>query len=485
MVEVHGARLALGRMPGGPSDRARRCRRLRLRRLPGVPRQPERCGAGPRGTLSGSPGPSRLSAFTLALAGQPNVGKSTVFNALTGLNQHVGNWPGKTVEKKTGHFKHEGRRIEIVDLPGTYSLTSGSEEERVARDYLIRTPRRGHRHRQRRLAWSATSTWWPSCSRCRCPWWWASTWSTWPRRTGCTWRPRCWRRLWACRWWSWWRASAGGCGELVDAAVRVAEQPGERSSPTGRSIRAKHRPVLDADREPCSPGALPAGYPADWVALKLLEGDADVAALVSGAAPEVWEPIHERAGRARGRLSRHRRRALRLGGADGARGGGAAARAGVTGHHRPHRPGGHASLLGAAGAHRRAGRAVLRHLHGGRPGGQRRSAGDHRGRSPTCCASCWPGRRAGSPGVLVDGVVAGAGTVLVVRAHPGDLLRRAGPAGGRGLHGPHRLRHGPLHALDGSARQVVHAAAAGFRLQRARRPGHAHHRGRAGRACSP
>jgi small GTP-binding protein len=76
--------------------------------------------------------------LTFALAGQPNVGKSTVFNALTGLNQHVGNWPGKTVEKKTGRFTRDGRTFELVDLPGTYSLASGSEEERVARDYLIR-----------------------------------------------------------------------------------------------------------------------------------------------------------------------------------------------------------------------------------------------------------------------------------------------------------------------------------------------------------
>ena len=81
------------------------------------------------------PLPGRL---TLALAGQPNVGKSTVFNVLTGLNQHVGNWPGKTVEKKTGRFVRRATTIELVDLPGTYSLSSSSEEERVARDYLIR-----------------------------------------------------------------------------------------------------------------------------------------------------------------------------------------------------------------------------------------------------------------------------------------------------------------------------------------------------------
>ncbi len=77
-------------------------------------------------------------AITVALAGQPNVGKSTVFNLLTGLSQHVGNWPGKTVEQKTGTFCHDGLAMRLVDLPGTYSLTANSPEEQVARDYIIR-----------------------------------------------------------------------------------------------------------------------------------------------------------------------------------------------------------------------------------------------------------------------------------------------------------------------------------------------------------
>ena len=73
----------------------------------------------------------------VALAGQPNVGKSTVFNILTGLSQHVGNWPGKTVEKKEGAHAADDADLRVVDLPGTYSLTSFSEEERVARDFII------------------------------------------------------------------------------------------------------------------------------------------------------------------------------------------------------------------------------------------------------------------------------------------------------------------------------------------------------------
>jgi len=78
------------------------------------------------------------NSITVALAGQPNVGKSTVFNMLTGLNQHVGNWPGKTVEFKTGELVLNETLIHLVDLPGTYSLTANSEEERIARDFIIR-----------------------------------------------------------------------------------------------------------------------------------------------------------------------------------------------------------------------------------------------------------------------------------------------------------------------------------------------------------
>ncbi len=74
---------------------------------------------------------------TIALAGNPNAGKSTLFNALTGGRQHVGNWPGKTVEKKEGVWKHNGQEFTIVDLPGTYSLTAYSLEEVIARDYIV------------------------------------------------------------------------------------------------------------------------------------------------------------------------------------------------------------------------------------------------------------------------------------------------------------------------------------------------------------
>ncbi len=75
--------------------------------------------------------------YRIALTGNPNTGKSTLFNTLTGSNQHTGNWPGKTVLKAKGEFTHDQVLFETIDLPGTYSLFSNSADEQVARDYII------------------------------------------------------------------------------------------------------------------------------------------------------------------------------------------------------------------------------------------------------------------------------------------------------------------------------------------------------------
>ena len=75
-------------------------------------------------------------APVIALLGQPNSGKSTIFNMITGSHQHVGNWPGKTVDRKEGEFKWKGQRMILADLPGSYSLSAGSDEEIITKDYI-------------------------------------------------------------------------------------------------------------------------------------------------------------------------------------------------------------------------------------------------------------------------------------------------------------------------------------------------------------
>ena len=78
-----------------------------------------------------------MTELIVGLAGNPNVGKTTVFNQLTGMRQHVGNWPGKTVERAEGHFSHGGYDYDVVDLPGNYALSAHSMEEIVSRDFIV------------------------------------------------------------------------------------------------------------------------------------------------------------------------------------------------------------------------------------------------------------------------------------------------------------------------------------------------------------
>ncbi|MCK4803929.1 MAG: 50S ribosome-binding GTPase, partial [Spirochaetes bacterium] len=79
----------------------------------------------------------KTETCTIAIAGNPNCGKTTLFNGLTGSNQRIGNWPGVTVERKEGKYRYGGKEINIVDLPGIYSLSAHSEDEKIARGYVL------------------------------------------------------------------------------------------------------------------------------------------------------------------------------------------------------------------------------------------------------------------------------------------------------------------------------------------------------------
>lgn len=98
----------------------------------------ESTGAGVLNSCGGILQIEKMSADdkVVALAGNPNVGKSTVFNSLTGMNQHTGNWPGKTVANAQGKYQFKGKNYILVDIPGTYSLMANSEEEEIARDFI-------------------------------------------------------------------------------------------------------------------------------------------------------------------------------------------------------------------------------------------------------------------------------------------------------------------------------------------------------------
>jgi Fe2+ transport system protein B len=97
----------------------------------------ENCDIPQSGTLKRLGIDIKDSDYIIALAGNPNTGKSTVFNALTGLRQHTGNWPGKTVTRAEGGYIYKEKRYKLIDLPGTYSLLSSSTDEEVARNFIL------------------------------------------------------------------------------------------------------------------------------------------------------------------------------------------------------------------------------------------------------------------------------------------------------------------------------------------------------------
>jgi ferrous iron transport protein B len=230
------------------------------------------------------------SQMTVALIGQPNVGKSTVFNLLTGLSQHVGNWPGKTVEQKTGTFRHNGYTLNLVDLPGTYSLTANSEEERIARDYLIRerpdvvvaVVNAAQLERNLYLVAEILSLPQPLVLGLNM--------LDVAEQNGQHVEPHVLSAALGVPVVPLVATKNRGVGELMDEAVTLAFNP-ETFQPVRPTIRPEHRPVLTELTELIA-GHGPTGYPDDWLALKLLEGDVEITELMQANLPEAtWQQV--------------------------------------------------------------------------------------------------------------------------------------------------------------------------------------------------
>jgi len=227
----------------------------------------------------------------VALAGQPNVGKSTLFNLLTGLHQHVGNWPGKTVERKEGHFTFNGASYRLVDLPGTYSLTANSPEELIAREFILRERPDvvvavvDAATLERSLYLVAELLPLPA------PVIVALNMMDVARQEGIQIEPEVLQAALGVPVVPMSATHGVGVPELLETVERMAR--GELPyTPRLPQIRPDHREVLETLEERIA-GYVPEPYPREWVALKLLEGDTEVTQMMRAALPpERWEEVH-------------------------------------------------------------------------------------------------------------------------------------------------------------------------------------------------
>lgn len=240
---------------------------------------------------SGTCASVREGALVVALAGQPNVGKSTIFNMLTGLSQHVGNWPGKTVERKTGPYVHQGREMALVDLPGTYSLTANSVEERIARDYII--------HEAPDVVVAVVDAAIPERSLyllaelllLPAPVVMVLNMMDVAEQEGVQIEPRVLEAALGIPVIGMVATRNEGLAPMLDAIVAVADgtYPYNPKRPT---ILPDHEAVLGTLITLIAP-YVPSPYPVPWVALKLLEGDEELIDMMRAAAPsDVWEQVH-------------------------------------------------------------------------------------------------------------------------------------------------------------------------------------------------
>ncbi len=227
----------------------------------------------------------------IALAGQPNVGKSTIFNMLTGLNQHVGNWPGKTVERKSGLCAQGDSPFTLIDLPGTYSLTANSEEERVARDFIVRERPDvviavvDAAVLERSLYLLAELLLLPA------PVILALNMIDVAAQEGIHVEPEVLQAALGIPVVPMSAAHGQGFPELLEAVRQLlaGETPYQPKQPT---IRSDHARVLSQLLTLIAPHA-PQPYPAEWIALKLLEGDDEITALMQAhLPPALWDEAH-------------------------------------------------------------------------------------------------------------------------------------------------------------------------------------------------
>lgn len=227
----------------------------------------------------------------LALAGQPNVGKSTIFNLLTGLNQHVGNWPGKTVERREGSFSMQGREYGIVDLPGTYSLTANSPEEVIAREFILRegpdlviaVVNAANLERSLYLVAELISLSTPLAIILNM--------MDVATQEGMRVEPEVLEAALGVPVIPMTATRATGIQGFYQAIEEILE--GRRPlTPRMPEIRLDHRAILDQILELIR-GHVPAPYPASWVALKLLEGDTEIIHTMQGILPrETWASVY-------------------------------------------------------------------------------------------------------------------------------------------------------------------------------------------------
>jgi len=228
----------------------------------------------------------------VALAGQPNVGKSTLFNLLTGLDQHVGNWPGKTVERKEGTFTFNGTTYRLVDLPGTYSLTANSAEEVVAREFIVRERPdvvvalvdAAILERSLYLVAELLSLPAPVIVGLNM--------IDVAQQEGVQIETEVLETALGVPVVAMVAARNEGVRELVETVDRIAN--GQMLyAPRPPQVRADHRQVME-EIAGLIAGYVPAPYPQEWVALKLLEGDQEITRMMEERMPgERWEAVHD------------------------------------------------------------------------------------------------------------------------------------------------------------------------------------------------